>query len=44
MHSDHTYFGLKRLIRKDLIQIDKQHIQKLLDKAVIDSRLGEDMI
>ena len=37
----HTYFGLRKQIRQDMIQIDKQLIQQLLDQAVVNPRLRQ---
>ena len=37
----HTYFGHKRLIKQDMIQIDKNLIQQLLDQAVVNPRLRQ---
>ena len=36
-----TSFGLKRQIKQDMIQIDKQLIQQLLDQAVVNPRLRQ---
>ena len=37
----HTYFGRKRQIRNDMIQIDKRLIQQLLDQALVNPRLRQ---
>lgn len=37
----HASFGPKRLIRIDMIQIDKNLIQQLLDQAVVNPRLRQ---
>ena len=37
----HTYFGLRKQIRQDMIQIDKQLIQQLLDQAVVNPRFRQ---
>ena len=37
----HTSFGHKRLIKQDMIQIDKNLIQQLLDQAVVNPRLRQ---
>lgn len=40
-HSAHTSFGLKKQIRQDMIQIDKQLIQQLFDQAIVNPRLRQ---
>ena len=37
----HIYFGLKKQIRQDMIQIDKQLILQLFDQAVVNPRLRQ---